>query len=102
MALGFKTGGRQAGTPNKKTEEWEAFGRAVIDGNLDRIQEYMQTLEGEKLLDSWLKVVEYFRPKQARTEIVDDSEKKLIIEIDRGESQSTFEESSPSAAGNIS
>jgi hypothetical protein len=63
--------GIKKGQKQRRTLEWEEFGKTVIEGNLDRIQDYMNTLEGRELFEAWLKVVDYFRPKMQRMETPD-------------------------------
>jgi hypothetical protein len=44
MALGHKTGGRQAGTPNKATSEArEAIGQ-ILNGNVHKLNEWLDTV----------------------------------------------------------
>lgn len=63
--------GRQEGSKNVRTEEWEAFGKAIIEGNLAWMQKHMDELkasEPEKAFDRLVELMEYFKPKLARTE----------------------------------
>lgn len=65
----LKTAGRTKGTPNKKTAQWETFVEHCLNGGLKRFQEELNSLEGDKYVESYLKLLEYFKPKLARTEI---------------------------------
>jgi len=44
MALGQKTGGRQAGTPNRATSEARQAIAAFVDGNVNRLSEWLDTV----------------------------------------------------------
>jgi hypothetical protein len=94
--------GRPKGAIGKNTQEWEDLKSSIVGRHTDKFNQILDQASGDKFVDYYLRALEYIMPKQARTEIVDETEKKLIIEIDRGEGQNKFEESSPSAAGNIS
>ena len=83
-----KTGGRQAGVPNKATAEAREAVKAILDSNLPYLQAWIQsTAEGimddatgkwivqpnpAKACDIVQNLVEYSVPKLARTEVVGD------------------------------
>ena len=83
-----KTGGRQAGVPNKATQEAREAVKAILDSNLPYIQSWIQsTAEGifDDQAGKWIvqpnpakaceivqNLVEYSVPKLARTEVVGD------------------------------
>ena len=104
MAEGKKTGGRQAGTPNKATAEARQAIAAFVDGNAHRLTGWLdQVAEGVKVevlndkgqpvgheyvvppnpakaFDMFQSVVEYHIPKLARQEHVGNDDKPLVIE----------------------
>lgn len=104
MAEGKKTGGRQAGTPNKATAEARQAIAAFVDGNAHRLTGWLDQVaegvkkpvmddEGEvvdyeyvvppnpaKAFDMFQSVVEYHIPKLARQEHVGNDDKPLVIE----------------------
>jgi hypothetical protein len=104
MALGAKTGGRVAGTPNKATAEARQAIAAFVDGNAHRLtgwldqvaegvkvdvlddkgqpvgQEYVVPPNPAKAFDMFQSVVEYHIPKLARQEHVGNDERPLVIE----------------------
>ena len=63
-----KTGGKQKGTPNQRSKEWEELGDAIKTRHSNRFNEILDTLPDEKFIDKYLQVLEYFKPKLARTE----------------------------------
>lgn len=78
MAKGIKTGGRQAGTPNKVTREFRETVRNLLEGNADNIAVWLaQVAEGhgdvrpapDKALDLLAKLAEFAAPKLSRTEV---------------------------------
>ena len=48
MAKGKKTGGRQAGTPNRATQAAREAIAAFVDGNADRLQGWLDEIAAEK------------------------------------------------------
>lgn len=64
-----KAGGRQKGTPNKRTLQWEAFTEYCLVGGLERFQEEMNKLKTKDFVHSFLTLLEFHKPKLARSEI---------------------------------
>lgn len=75
-----KVGGVTKGTKQKRTIEWEAFGRELLEKGLPRALEILQTCEDEQFMHHFEKYLEYFRPKLARTELSGSVEVKTISE----------------------
>ncbi len=80
MAKGIKTGGRQAGTPNKATSEFRSVINKLLEDNAGNFQRWLtQVAEGDgsehckpnpgKALDIIAGLAEYVAPKLARTEV---------------------------------
>ena len=95
MAEGKKTGGRQAGTPNKVTLEARQAIASFVNGNAHRLSEWLdavadgvKTPEGEyvvppnpaKAFDMFQSVVEYHVPKLARLEHTGSDTAPVVIE----------------------
>jgi hypothetical protein len=92
-----KTGGRQAGVPNKATAEAREAVKALLDANLPFLQTWLyNTAEGlkddetgkyivlpnpGKACDIVQNMVEYAVPKLARTEVVGDEKapQRMVI-----------------------
>ena len=92
-----KTGGRQAGTPNKVTQEAREAVKALLDANLPYLQTWLQTTADGVFDDQsgkWIvppnpgkacdivqNMVEYAVPKLARTEVVGDEKapQRLVV-----------------------
>ena len=95
MTVGYKTGGRIAGTPNKASNDSRKAITELIEGNIDKLSEWLDTVAsgvrkvdlktGEetheylvrpnpaKAFDMFMSAVEYTIPKLARTEIVEEA-----------------------------
>jgi hypothetical protein len=71
MATGRKTGGRQEGTPNRATAAVRVAIAAFAEENVGKLQTWLdKTAEKhpDKAADLFLRALEYFTPKLARTE----------------------------------
>lgn len=67
---GYRPGaGSKPGQKKKKTLEWEAFGKTVLDKGMPRFIKIMQDTNDEEFAKIFLQILEYFKPKLARTEI---------------------------------
>ena len=60
--------GRPKGVPNKKTQEWESLGAEIIGKGADRFKKVIGAMEDEDFVKNYLMILEYFKPKQQRTE----------------------------------
>lgn len=72
MAAGHKTGGRMKGTPNKVTGEVRETFRLLLEGNVSRMQNWLDAVASEdpaKALDVLTKLAEFVVPKLARSEL---------------------------------
>jgi len=74
-----KTGGRTVGTPNKSTALAREAIAKFVDGNADKLQQWLDEIAmNEKLgpkvaFDCFMQVAEYHVPKLARTEHAGDA-----------------------------
>ena len=71
MAQGHKTGGRQKGTPNKSTARVRDAIAVFAEGNVDRLQEWLDVIAAEdpaKAVDVYIKLLEYHVPKLSRSD----------------------------------
>jgi len=101
MAEGKKTGGRQAGTPNKATADARRAIAQFVDGNAHRLTDWLDQVAagvkavdpetGEekyivqpnpaKAFDMFQSVVEYHVPKLARMEVAGDRDNPLEMDV---------------------
>jgi hypothetical protein len=68
--------GRPAGGKNLKTVQWEALGEAIITVHAERFNTILAELEEEKFVDTYTKILEYFKPKLQR-QTIEGGEKPL-------------------------
>lgn len=85
MAKGFQKGksgnpnGKPVGTKSAKTLEWEEFGKELIANGLPRAIEILQTCDDDKFIAQFSNLLEYFKPKLARSEVKHEGEQKLTV-----------------------
>ena len=80
-----KTGGRQAGTPNKATGAARLAFAAFVDNNADRLQAWLDDIAnnekfGSKVaFDCLMQVAEFHVPKLSRTEHTSPQDEPVTI-----------------------
>ena len=57
MAKGYKSGGRQKGTPNKLTTEIRSVLKDIIDYEIDTIEERLLQLEPKERIELVIKLI---------------------------------------------
>ena len=63
MAKGFKTGGRELGTPNKTTSELRKVLKHMVDNELQNLQDNINELEPKERIELLTKLLPYVIPK---------------------------------------
>jgi len=61
--------GRPQGAVNEKTKQWEALGDAIITEHAERFNAILEHSDDENFQKYFMMILEYFKPKQARTEV---------------------------------
>lgn len=77
--------GKPKGAVSEKTKILNTFAQATIEGGIDRFNEELAKLQGEKYVNAFLTLLEYVRPKLARVTNVGDPEnpleQRLTVEV---------------------
>lgn len=58
--------GMPKGTKHIKTQQWEELGEFIITKGAARYMGLLATLEDPEFLERFERIIEYFKPKQAR------------------------------------
>ena len=74
-----KTGGRLKGSPNKKTKLWNELGEYIVNEGAEKYMDYLKEMENEEFLKRFEAILEYFKPKQARTEVTGKDGEALTV-----------------------
>ena len=75
--------GRPSGSKNERTKQWEDLGEALLTRHAERANRIMETMPDDTFLDNYGKLLEYFKPKQARTEIKQEGTQQVEVIITR-------------------
>jgi len=79
--------GRPKGSKDKKTEQWEKFSEWFLSTGLQKLEREVNKLEGKDFVLTVKDMLEYFKPKLARSEITGkDGEALQITPIYAGHS----------------
>lgn len=74
-----KTGGRTAGTPNQKTEQWQVFTQYCMNGGLERFEQELNSLEGKDFVVAFSNILEFTKPRLARITHSGDPEQPINV-----------------------
>lgn len=61
--------GRKAGTKNERSKQWERLGETIMSHHTERFNQVLSDMDDTAFADNFLKILEYFKPKMARTEL---------------------------------
>lgn len=75
--------GRKPGSKNEKTVQWEELGNALLTRHSGRANQILEECDDETFMENYTKLLEYFKPKQARTEIKQDGVQEVNITFKR-------------------
>lgn len=85
MARGKKTGGRKPGSPNKATANAREAIARFIDGNSERLQDWLDKIEADQgakaAWDCFIDLAEFHVPKLARTELTGEGGGPVAISV---------------------
>jgi len=73
--------GRPVGSQNERTIMWQQLGDYVVTQGAERAMTVLHDMDDEDYLHYYLTMLEYFKPKQARTVHAGDSEAPVQIII---------------------
>jgi len=79
--------GRPAGSKNVRTAQWEALAESIVTTHSKKFNEHLDDLwagdiqKRDRAAELFLQVVEYFKPKQARTVHAGDETAPIHIHI---------------------
>jgi len=74
-------GGRPKGVKNKNTLAWEGLRDSIVNVHTERFNTILTELEPDKFIDTYLKILEYFKPKLARNENVNENYNAQLVTI---------------------
>jgi len=75
--------GRPKGIPNPKTKAWNELGEYITRGASERYMKILANLSDEEFTTRYERILEYFKPKMARTEVVGKDGESLFMDQDQ-------------------
>jgi hypothetical protein len=84
--------GKPVGAKSEKTKQWEELANSIVNEQSEQFNEFLMSLwtgnKQDKALASelYLKTLEYFKPRQARTEVKQEGVQQMEIIIKRKDS----------------
>ena len=71
--------GRPKGSKNYRTQYWDNIGDFLVNEGAEKYLQALQTLNDKEYRDEFVKILEYFKPKRARTEVKADVKASLEL-----------------------
>lgn len=78
-----KGAGRPKGSKNEKTKEWETLGESITTKHADRFNRIMDEANDEKFASLYLQTLEYFKPKQSRSDDTQNIKQEINVNFRR-------------------
>lgn len=72
--------GKPKGSKAKKTIQWESIGEYLINDGSKKYKEYLEKLDEKEFASEFRAILEYFKPKQTRTETETSGNIRIIID----------------------
>ncbi len=72
-------GGRPVGSKNTKTKQWRNLSKMMLQTGALRLRKIMTEMNDEDFVETYLKLLQYFKPKIQSTKIA--SKGKIAIQI---------------------
>jgi len=73
--------GRPKGSKDTKTLAWERIGEYLIGEGSQKYLSYLHTLDEKEFAKEFQAILEYFKPKQQRTEIKGDVDTTIHVKF---------------------
>lgn len=72
--------GRPKGSKDKRTLQWEALGEYLCNKGSERFLSDLQSKDSHEFSETYLKILEYFKPKRARLDNTGEIDHHHIVE----------------------
>ena len=92
-------GYKPKGAISQKTREWDNLGEFLTQSGAERAASIMSSCDDEQFMKYYTQMLEYFKPKHARSEVTNKGETKTIVEFVRTRLHTSTDQGSASGAG---
>lgn len=76
--------GRPKGSHNERTKQWEELGRMLLEDGAERVKTILQESDPENFMKWYNLLLEYFKPKLARSENENKNTGEVTIKVNYG------------------
>lgn len=76
--------GKPKGAVSEKTKMWEELGQYIVTEGAERAMQVLAKMDDDQFLEQYMKMLEYFKPKQARVTHAGDAEAPVQIIVPEG------------------
>ena len=73
--------GRPVGIRSEKSVQWDIIKDAILTTHTDRANRILATMDDDKFIDIYIKMLEYFKPKLARSENTNTNDTSVSIVV---------------------
>ncbi len=80
---GFQKGNKEAAKKGRheKTKQWETLAESIVTTHTERFNSILETCDDKTFLMHFSSILEYFKPKLARTEITGEDGGAINVAI---------------------
>ena len=82
--------GKPKGALSQKRKAWELIGESLMNECSDKFMVEMNKLEGTAYINAFLNIMEYFKPKLSRSEVLSQNENIETITVTLSQSMVVF------------
>ena len=75
------SGFKKPGTKTKYLTDWSAFGEHLLTVGLEKAQQELMQLEGDKFLNNYIRLLAYFRPTLSSVAMEGDNTPKSLTVV---------------------
>lgn len=72
------------GAVSEKTKMWEELGQYIVTEGAERAMQVLAKMDDDQFLEQYMKMLEYFKPKQARVTHAGDADAPVQIIVPEG------------------
>ena len=76
--------GKPKGAVSEKTKMWEELGQYIVTEGAERAMQVLAKMDDDQFLEQYMKMLEYFKPKQARVTHAGDADAPVQIIVPEG------------------
>lgn len=94
------SGYKKVGDVSKKTEDWNSYGKAIVEYGVERSKKIMESTDDEKFIRVFFELLKYFKPQLSRSDVNQNNtgKQEIIIRRESNDSYPPIIQSTPGTA----